>query len=321
MNETLPSYRHAFPSMGSTVEILLVSHNAAEQEALTTFGLAERLAAEWERTFSRFTPESEISRLNARAGRPVPVSELLYAAIEIALDGSRLTGGLFDPTILRALAGLGYDRTFDEIADDGRQWLSPTPAPGIAGIRLGPEQRVVTLPSNTHIDLGGVVKGLYVDMLAGSGSWVGGAISAGGDLRVWGIPPTGDRWIIGVEDADDPSRDAAQLHLDRGAVATSGTNRRAWRRGGVLLHHLIDPRTGLPAERGIRTASVFGATAVQAEIAATALVVGGLEDPVVRSLIRQAVVILDDGEIVTVRDAMGGQVDVINLTSCATIAA
>jgi thiamine biosynthesis lipoprotein len=321
MNETLPTYRHEFPSMGSTIEIILVSREPAQLEAVATFGLAERLAAEWEQTFSRFRPESEISRLNARAGQPVPVSELLYSAIEIALDGARLSGGLFDPTILPALIGLGYDRTFAEIADDGRPCVRPARAPGVAGIRLDPEHRVVTLPANTQIDLSGVVKGLYVDMLAGSGRWTGGAISAGGDLRVWGDPPEGDRWLIGVEDANDPSRDAAHLLLNRGAVATSGTNRRTWRRGGAMLHHLIDPRTGLPSESGIRMASVISATAIQAEIAATALIVGGLADSAVRSLMRQAVVVLNSGNIVTLRGTMGGQVNVTNLTPYATIAA
>ena len=135
------------------------------------------------------------------------------------------------------------------------------------------------------------------------------------------MPPQGDQWLIGVEDARDPGRDAAHLRLDCGAVATSGTNRRSWRRGGASLHRLIDPRTGFPAESGVRTATAIGTSAVQAEIAATTLVIGGLEDPTARSLFRQAVVILDDGQIVTLRGAMGRQVDVINLTTDATIAA
>ena len=321
MTELLKSYRHAFRSMGSTIEVLLVGNEAAHGGAIAMFVRAETLAAEWERTFSRFTLESEISRLNAHAGRPIAVSEHLFTAIEFALDGARLSGGLFDPTILPALVALGYDRTFDEIVDDGQQRAGHSRVPGVAGIRLDAADRVVTLPPGTQIDLGGVVKGLYADMLADSGNWVGGAVSAGGDLRVWGAPPQGDQWIIGVEDANDPSRDVAHLRLDYGAVATSGTNRRAWRRGGAALHHLIDPRTGLSAESGIRTATAMSPTAVQAEIAATALVIGGLECPAARSQFSTAVVILDDGKIVTVRGSLGGQVDVVNLTERAAIAA
>jgi len=306
--------------MGSTVEVLLVSYEAAQLEAIATFALVEALAAEWERTFSRFTSGSEISRLNAQAGLPKAVSERLYSAIEIALDGSRLSDGLFDPTILPALVALGYDRTFDEIDDDGRQ-VVPSRVPGVAGISLDPEYRIVTLPPGTEIDLGGVVKGLYVDMLAGSGNWAGGVVSAGGDLRVWGVPPEGDQWVIGVEDPANPSRDVAHLRLDHGAVATSGTNRRAWRRAGVPLHHLIDPRTGFPAASGIRTVSVVSATAVQAEVAATALIIGGPDTPVARSLFELAYVILDDGQSVVLHGTMERQVEVVNLTAYAAVAA
>jgi thiamine biosynthesis lipoprotein len=321
LNLGLPSYRHTFRSMGSTVEILLVSHEEAEADAIGTFAVAETLAAEWERTFSRFRADSEISRLNAQAGWPVAVSERLFYAIDIALDGTRLTGGLFDPTILPALIASGYDRTFDAIATEGAAPAGHAPVPGVSGIRLDPAQLTVTLPSETRIDLGGVVKGLYADLLAGTGGWAGGAISAGGDLRVWGEPPHGDEWLVGVEDTDDPSHDAAHLRLDRGAVATSGINRRAWRRDGALCHHLIDPRSGRAAESGVRTATAISTTAVQAEIAATALAIGGWEQPAARALFRQAVVILTDGQIINLRGAMGRHVDVVQCSRSAAVAA
>jgi thiamine biosynthesis lipoprotein len=321
MNLNKPTYRHSFRSMGSTIEILLVSDEAAETDAIATFALAETLAAEWDCTFSRFRPDSEISRLNAQAGRPVSVSARLYSAIEIAIEGAGLSDGLFDPTILPALIAFGYDRTFAAIPREQARRPGHAPVPGVAGIQLDTRTNEVTLPAETQIDLGGVVKGLYVDLLAGSGNWAGGAISAGGDLRVWGMPPRGDDWLIGVEDADEPSRDAAHLRLDHGAVATSGTNRRAWRRGGALCHHLIDPRSGQPATSGVRTATAISRTAVQAEIAATALAVGGWEHPAARALFRQAVVILNDGQVLNLRGAMGRHVDVINCSLDAVVAA
>ncbi|HLI51482.1 MAG TPA: FAD:protein FMN transferase [Thermomicrobiaceae bacterium] len=312
MTGSMESYRHTFHTMGTSVEMLLVGSAEAEPESVAAFALARVLANEWERTFSRFRSDSEISRLNARAEELVAVSERLYAAIEIALEGSRLTGGIFDATVLPALLALGYDRTFKDIHDDGGQ-LAPARAPGIAGICLDPEHRRVSLPSGTQLDLSGVVKGLYVDLLAGMGGWQGGAISAGGDLRVWGTPPEGDRWIIGVEDPDNLNRDSALLRLDSGAVATSGTNRRNWRRAGRPVHHLVDPRTGLSARSGVRSVSVVSATGVQAEIAATAIAVGGLDARFERSLFRRAVVILDDGEQISIRGSLGGQADVDNV--------
>ena len=312
MTRTLTSYRHTFRTMGTDVEVLLIGNEGAEQKSYATFALAETLAEAWERTFSRFRPESELSRLNAQAGRPAGVSERLYAAIEIALDASRQTRGFFDPTVLPALLALGYDRTFAEVRDDGR-WNSPSGAPGVAEIGMDPVQRQVSLPRGTQIDLGGIAKGLYVDVLAGIRGWDGGVVSAGGDLRVWGTPPTGKCWIVGVEDPNNPDRDIAQLHLASGAVATSGTNRRSWQHAGVPVHHLIDPRTGLPAQSGVRSVSVVSATGVQAEIAAKALAIGGPDALFDRSIFRRAVVVFEDGGQATVRGSMGGQADVEGL--------
>jgi thiamine biosynthesis lipoprotein len=295
--------------MGTSVEILLVGRAGEDHKSQSTFALAEALADDWERTFSRFRPESELSRLNARTGRPVAVSERLFAAIEIALDANRQTHGIFDPTVLPALLALGYDRTFADLRDDGHR-PDPLIAPGVAGIRADPTTRQVWLPPGTQLDLGGIVKGLYVDVLAGVGGWTGGAVSAGGDLRIWGISPAGSDWTIGVEDPEDPERDVALLHLNSGAVATSGTNRRNWQRGGLPIHHLIDPPTGLPARSGVRAVSVVSATGVQAEVAATALAVGGPDASFDRSIFRQAVVILDDGTQMTVPGSMEGRVNV-----------
>lgn len=321
MNATLHAYRHTFRSMGTTIEILLVGAQAAHPEAIATFALAESLANEWERTFSRFRPESELSRLNAQAGRTVVVSPRLYTAIELAIDAARRTGGLFDPTVLPALIALGYDRTFDDLHDHEGAPVAPVPAPGMAGIIQDPGRRTVQLSDGVQLDLGGIVKGLYADVLARIGPWSGGAVSAGGDLRVWGVPPEGEQWIIGVEHPDDPRRDVMQLRLAAGAVATSGTNRRAWRRAGAPVHHLIDPRTGQPAASGIRTASVVSTTAVHAEIAATALVVGGPATPSARSLVQQAILIREDGQLVTIEGNQEGHVDVVDLTTLAGVAA
>lgn len=319
MTATAQSYRHSFQSMGTTIEVLLIGPAGLELEAIGTFVRAEGLAARWEQTFSRFRSDTEISRLNAQAGRAVPVSDLLYAAIEIAIDATRQSDGLFDPSVLPALVALGYDRTFDEIPDNGGM-VMPSIVPGTDRISLDPERRFVTLPPGCQIDLGGLVKGLYADMLAGSGNWSGGVISAGGDLRVWGMPPHGNCWIVGVEDPDHPQRDVAQLRFGIGGVATSGTNRRTWCRGGKPVHHVIDPRTGLPAAGGIRSVSVLSSTAVQAEVAAKALVIGGIENQAAKRLFIHAVVVLDDGQIVTVPGTMGGDVDVIDLAAHAAIA-
>ncbi len=300
-----PVYRHTFAAMGSTVEIVLVGGSAAE--AGEAFALGEWLAAEWERTFSRFRPDSELSHLNRRSGEAVTVSDLLYSAIEMAIRAAAHTGGLFDPTVLPSLTALGYDRTFGEISERGDLPGGLSAAPGVSGIALDPKQRTVRLPAGVQLDLGGLAKGLYADVLAGTlAGWDGGVVSAGGDLRVWGTSPDRDRWSVGIEDPDDPMRDVATVLVTDCGVATSGANRRTWLRGGRPLHHLIDPRTGWPVESRFRSVTSIAPTAVRAEIASLALFVGGptaAENEAVRSLFALALAVGRDGEIVGYRGA------------------
>ena len=305
MIEVRPVFRHTFPAMGSTVELVLVG--GSPSQAKEAFALAQRLAGEWERTFSRFRADSELSHLNASSGVAVPVSTLLYAAVDAAIAAATRTGGLFDPTVLPSLTALGYDRTFREIPEDDGTAVDVSPSPGVSVIALDPERRTVMLPAGVQLDLGGIVKGLYADVLASSLSdWPGGAVSAGGDVRVWGISPDGHRWSIGVEDPDSPERDLATVLVTDCGVATSGTNRRSWRRAGRLVHHLIDPRTGWPAESSFRAVTAIAPTATNAEIASLALFVGGLtaaDHDGIRSLYSLAIAIGGAGHIVELRGA------------------
>ncbi len=292
-------HRHAFRTMGTAVEMVLVGGELTD--ALGAFALAETLANQWERTFSRFRPDSELSRLNAAAGQAIETSEELFSCVSDAVTASRQTAGLFDPTILPALLAIGYDRTFAKIAGGPDDPPAPVPAPGLTGIQLDPATRTITLQPDVRIDLGGIAKGMYADVLAARlTGWPGGAVSAGGDLRVWGASPAGGDWLVGVEDPNRPDRDVAVLVLSDGGVATSGISRRSWRRGRQTVHHLIDPRTGAPARTGIQTVTVTSPTAIQAEVATTALFVGGEADTTlarILPLISNAIIVRETGEI------------------------
>jgi thiamine biosynthesis lipoprotein len=128
-----------------------------------------------------------------------------------------------------------------------------------------------------RIDLGGIAKGAFVDRLAsGLGSWSGGCIDAGGDLFVWGSPPEGDSWRIGIEDPCRPETEVLVAEV-RGAagvgVATSGIYRRRWAADERTAHHLIDPRTGSPLITDIASLTAFASCATRAEIATKALMV------------------------------------------------
>jgi thiamine biosynthesis lipoprotein len=236
---------HRFRAMGC--EVVLAGAAPAARRAV------EQLFAEREQRFSRFRPDSELSRLNRSARPLVAVSSELASALAVALDAAAQTDGLVDPTLGRALTGAGYDRDFADVADD----LRPA-APGQRGrwreIRL--QGSLVEHPVGIELDLAGVVKALAVDaaadLLDGPG-WV----SAGGDIAT-----------RGAVDVALPGGGA--VRLVSGGMATSGTVHRRWRRGGVLQHHLVDPATGSPSTSPWEQVTVAGGSCLGADVAAKA---------------------------------------------------
>jgi thiamine biosynthesis lipoprotein len=262
--------RVVFRAMGT--EVLVVAEAAAADRAGA--GVA-RLFERWEQALSRFRQDSELSRLNALAGRPVVVSELLLGALAAALAAARATAGLYDPTLLRALERLGYDRSFEQVPPRAPA-AAAAASPGGAWrrIRLDQQTRTVTLPAGTGVDLGGIGKGMAVDAaverLRADGLAVA-IVNAGGDLRVLGSPAGVGWWPVAI----DGPRGEVTVPLARGALATSGIARRRWRQGAAERHHLLDPRSGQPAWTGLWSVTVAAATCAQAEVAAkTAFILG-----------------------------------------------
>jgi FAD:protein FMN transferase len=258
-----------FDSMGTEVSILLPA------EADDAVDPAVALFAEWDQRFSRFRPDSELSQLNARAGQATEVSESMLAALMAAFDGARATNGVFDPLLANRMVELGYDRTFRQL---------PTERPAVAlgdwqagrwrEVVIDPIRRRVTLPAGSGIDLGGIVKGMAVDaalaLLVESGLPFA-AVNAGGDLAVHGAPPSMSAWPIAIEVG---ARERV-VTLPSGGLATSSALRRRWRTNGTEQHHLLDPRTGLPARSGVVQASVAAGSCRQAEVAAKVALLAG----------------------------------------------
>ena len=236
---------HVFRSMGC--DVVVEGSRASERRAI------EGLFDERERIFSRFRPESELNRVNSHAGRPVRVSQVFAEMLRVALEAERETGGLVDPTLGAELEAAGYDTDFSALAD------KPHPPGTIQPRRRAAVQlagRTVLVPSGVRLDLNGVVKGRTVDdalaLLEGRGF-----VSAGGDLAVRGT------FAAGLPRG-------GTISLVRGGLATSGTDRRRWLRGGRTQHHLIDPGTGAPAESPWEQVTVCGLSCLGADVAAKA---------------------------------------------------
>jgi thiamine biosynthesis lipoprotein len=255
--------REEFQAMGTTISMLL-----PESRAELGAQIVRALFSEWEQTLSRFLPESELSQLNQQAGTPVVVSDLLYTVLATALTAAQATEGVYDPALLDQLVQLGYDRTFDDLPAARSAFLFPgEPGGGWRGIRVNPLSRSVTLPVGIKLDFGGIAKGMAVDAALEGLQQSGishALVNGGGDLAVLGLPPAEEQWQISV-----PGREQFwKIPLHHGAVATSGIARRHWMQGQTFRHHLLDPRTGLPAQSDLWSVTVVADRCEQAEVAA-----------------------------------------------------
>jgi thiamine biosynthesis lipoprotein len=276
--------RRNFYAMGTTIELVLETDDARAAEAAFDAGEAEfeRL----EQIMSRFRPDSELSQLNARGA--IDASQELAEIVATALEARESTRGRFDPTVHDALVAAGYDRSFDELSvDDDAPTTRPAPGCG-GGIEI--DGRRIVLAPGVRVDLGGIGKGFAAERVAEQLALIGPAlVSAGGDVAVRGIPAEGT-WAVAVDDT-------LTLGLARGGLATSGRDRRRWQRAGVEQHHLIDPKTGLPSGTDLIRVTAIAADAVQAEVLAKTLFLGGSREAIAAN--QPAVLVTDDGRTLT----------------------
>jgi FAD:protein FMN transferase len=286
--------RHSHRAMGTQVDLVAAPGTDGRRFVAAAIE-TERVFAAEEQRFSRFREDSELSEVNARAGRWTRVSSEFGRVLDVALRAAERTGGLFDPTVLPALSAAGYDRTFDDLPGDlGVPAPDPPPCGRWRDIVRRSGDRVL-LPAEVALDFGGIAKGWTADRAARLAASIAGAswllVNAGGDLRVYGTtPPRGVQ--IAVETPERRDEELLRVRIERGALATSTTSRRSW---GPGLHHLIDPRTSMPAMTDVVQATVWASTCTDAEIAAKEALLTGR-----RVLDRvPGVLVLSSGEVVT----------------------
>lgn len=250
-----------FAVMGSEAHVVVVGAPASALDD------ARARLDDLESRWSRFRPDSEVSRLNAGAGQWMVVSDDTFALLERAQLAHERTAGRFDPFRLHDVLRAGYGSA------PGVP-LPPTELPdpaldGIGHVELDADRSAARLPPGVGFDPGGLGKGFAADLVAEhltAAGAAGACVNVGGDLRVLGVGPGDGPWAVAVDDprADDAVLDT--LHLAAGAVATSSRCRRRWTDvDGHDAHHLIDPATGAPARTDVLAATVIAAEAWQAE--------------------------------------------------------
>jgi FAD:protein FMN transferase len=261
----------SFRALGTTA-VVATADAASEGDACAA---VERELDAIDRACSRFRSDSELSRVNRASGERVAVGPLLLEALQVALGAARSSGGLVDPTVGRALRASGYDATFRVVAArDAETFRAEFCAvPGWQTVEVDADAGTVRVPAGVELDLGATAKALACDRAATAAAAMSGGVlvGIGGDIAVAGTPPAGG-WSVRIADDHAAPLDAPgpTVALCGGGLATSSTTVRRWRSGDVELHHLVDPRTGRPAESPWRTVSVAASTCVDANVASTA---------------------------------------------------
>jgi thiamine biosynthesis lipoprotein ApbE len=268
----------AWEALGTSVVVRVIDPGALDAARAAV----ERELNRIDRACSRFRADSELSRVNARAGRLTQVSPLLAEALEIALRAAELTDGDVDPTVGRALELAGYDRDWRLLDPPCAQ---PGAAPAIT-LRVRSGWRTIVLnrasgwmlmPAGVKLDLGASAKAWAADRAAAAAQRAGGCgvvVSLGGDIATSGPAPE-DGWQIRVTDdhRSDCSAPGQTVSIYSGGLATSSTAVRRWSHAGQTMHHIIDPSTGAPVRDTWRTVSVAAASCTDANIAATSTLV------------------------------------------------
>jgi thiamine biosynthesis lipoprotein len=265
-----------FAALGTTAELVVTDAGVLGPAR----AVLEAEVAAVDQACSRFRDDSELALVNQAAGEWVAVSPVFLDALDAARRVARLTGGVIDPTVGAALRLIGYDRDFASVAVTGGPLrVRFTPVPGWQTVEVDRAARCVRVPRGAALDLGASAKAWCADRAAGRAAALAGCgvlVSLGGDVAVAGPAPDGGWPVVIGDDHRTPLDEGGPVvAIWSGGLATSGVSARQWSRGGVALHHIIDPSTGAPARVVWRTASVAAASCLDANAAATAAVVLG----------------------------------------------
>lgn len=270
--------RREFRAMGT--DCVVVVYGAREYTDVLA-DLAQRRVALLEDLWSRFRDDSELSRLNTRAGQgPIAVSRETELLVRRMRQAWEATAGAYDPTVLAAVRANGYDRDLTDVrALETPLFLSAQPAVGMTGVEV--DRGTITLPAGIGLDPGAIGKGLAADivvdeiMAAGAN---GVLVDLGGDIALAGHPGSESEWCIDVRDERTRCSSGQTVRfpagIDHAGVATSTTKTR---RFADARHHVINPATGASTNEAVVQVTVAGSPAWWCEVWATAALV----DPVI----------------------------------------
>jgi thiamine biosynthesis lipoprotein len=302
-----PEASATFACFGSECAVFVIGSGARRTPQQAVAFVRDRML-DWHRRFSRFDPQSELSRFNADRRTTMPVSPEMACLAAAAVSAARLSGGLVDATLVDEIRAVGY--TGDLAAPPAlsaalslappRRPAGPCHRSRWRGVSVDLARRTVTRPAGLQLDSGGVAKGLFADLLARDlGTHAAFAVDCAGDIRLGGTACV-RRPILVASPFDE--RTLHRFDRASGGVATSGIGRRSWLdRGGRPAHHLLDPATGRPAYTGVVQVTALAPTALEAEIRTKSALLAGPADAM--SWLPDGGVVVHDNGSVQIRPA------------------
>jgi thiamine biosynthesis lipoprotein len=299
-------------SVALVVRTLLAEERVADLRSRVA-GTLDRI----DRGMSTWRDDAELVRFNRSAGtRPFRFSPETRRVVAAALDLARETGGAFDPTVEPLMPLWGF-RGEPTDADPGEAELERARARvGWRKLVWDDEGRLVKRVAGVELDLSAIAKGYAVDAIVDDLARerpLGLLVEVGGEVRALGTKAGGEPWRVGIEDARLPGANLeAVVELTGGALATSGDYRQARIVDGERRGHVLDPRTGRPAQTGVASASVVAPTCMEADAVATALMVLGADAALAWVEARpwlEALLLIREGDRIVERRASSGWAD------------
>jgi thiamine biosynthesis lipoprotein len=276
--------------MASDLQLVAVTSDGTSDTAWRegALELLDHLEARW----SRFLPDSDVSRLNLAGGTPLRVDPATITLLGAMIDAWHTTERRFDPTTLPSLLAAGYGSSLEDprrvtVLPSGTVRVhgldhrdSAADGPTLDDVEIDGDAGTIRLPIGLAVDAGGIGKGLGADLAVAQmlrAGADGALVSIGGDISTGGRSPDGG-WNVLVEHPrhrhghDDL---VGTIGVSGGGVATSSTTSRRWRHDGIERHHVIDPWTGSPSTTDLSSVTVVARSGWLAEVHATAAMLAG----------------------------------------------
>lgn len=246
------------------------------ENASSVMNDAVSLIQRLDKAFSVTNKDSDIAKLNNAGGKAVSVSDDTYELLQRSLEFSNKTDGLFDISIYPLVKAWGFT-TEDYHVPDEQTRKKILANVDYKKVKLLNDNKVQMKPG-MEIELGAVAKGYLsqklMDLLKEQ-NIQSAIVSLGGNVQALGEKEGGNPFVVGITDPADGSSLYGTIEVKNQAVITSGIYQRYFEEGGKRYHHIMDKRSGMPADNNLASVTVISSDGVQADALATALYVMG----------------------------------------------